>query len=194
VNRTAALAGAVLVAAVVAGVAVAAAPTKVERWVAFRSGKIAPGVHVLVHGRGYCWTSSIADARPDAWRCFLGNEIHDPCFSGGAGFVLCPYGTPDSGDALQLRLTKALPGGQANPPGDPTRRPPWVIVTAGGAYCYRLTGTTGIVAGKTITYSCAGAASLAGIPNRTKPVWTISMLPTGTSKHYVATAIRAAWW
>ena len=40
--------------------------------------------------------SSIADARSDAWRCFLGNELHDPCFSGGAAFVLCPLGTPDS--------------------------------------------------------------------------------------------------
>lgn len=193
-KRSAGLVGIALLAAVVVGVALAAAPTKLERWTAFRAGAIAPGVHVLQRGRGYCFASSIADPRPDAWRCFVGNEIHDPCFSGGGTFVLCPYGTPDSHDALQLRLTKPLPQGQANPAGDPTRRPPWVIVTAGGAYCYRLTGTTGIVAGKTVTYECAGASSLAGTPNRAKQVWTISLLPTGTSKRWVTTAIRAAWW
>ena len=89
--------------------AVAGPPTKVEHW-------SVAGAHVVQSGRGYCWTSSIADARSDAWRCFLGkNEIVDPCFSGGESAVLCPDGTPDSHDALRIRLTKPLPLGQANP-------------------------------------------------------------------------------
>ncbi len=180
-------AAAVLVAVAAAGAALAAAPTKLEHWVG-------DGAHIVQRGRGYCWTGSLADARGDAWRCFLGNEIEDPCFSGSAAFVLCPDGTPDSRDALRLQLTKPLPRGQANPPGNPMRRDPWVIVTAGGAYCYRVTGATDDKAGKQLTYECAGASALAGSPNRTRPVWTISLLPNGTSKRYVTTAVSAVWW
>ena len=185
---------AVLLALAAVSVAVAATPTKVERWVAFRAGKVASGIHVVQRGRGYCFTGSLADARADAWRCFLGNEIEDPCFSGGVGLVICPSGTPDSGDALALRLTKPLPRNQVNPPGDPTHKDPWVIVSGGGAYCYRVTGTTTLMAGRALTYECAGASALAGSPNRSRSVWTIDLLPTGTSTRYITAAIRSVWW
>ena len=168
--------------------AVAPAPTKVEH-------SSVAGAHVVQSGGGYCWTSSIADARPDAWRCFLGkNEIVDPCFTGGGSTVLCPDGTPDSHDAIRIELTKPLPLGQANPPGGSTPRDPWAIVTTGGAYCYRVSGATTPVAGRALTYECAGASWLAGSPNRTRRVWTVSLLPTTASKHFVTTAVRAAWW
>jgi hypothetical protein len=180
-------AAAVLVAAVVVGAARAAAPTTVEHWAA-------GGAHVVQRGHGYCWTGSLADARSDAWRCFLGNEILDPCFSGAGSYVTCPDGTPDSHDALRLQLTKPLPHSHANPPGNPQRRDPWVIVTGGGAYCYRVTGATDLRAGRPLTYTCAGASALAGRPDRTRPVWTVSLLPTNASKHYVTTAVRSAWW
>jgi hypothetical protein len=188
------LSAAALVAVVAAGAALAAAPTKLERWLAFRAAAVSPGVHIVQRGQGYCFTGSLADARTDAWRCFLGNEIEDPCFSGSGAFVICPDGTPDSRDALELRLTKPLPHSRANPPGDPTRRDPWVIVTAGGATCYRVTGTSAVEAGRELTYECAGASALAGSPNRTRPVWTINLLPNGTSKRYVTTAVGSAWW
>jgi hypothetical protein len=177
-----------------AGVASAAAPTKLERWTAFRAGAVAPGIHVLQRGRGSCVAGSRADPRADAWRCLVGSETLDPCFSGLAGVVLCPDGTPYSRDAVEVRLTKPLPRARANPPGDPTRRPPWVIVTATGAYCYRVTGMSAEVAGKPITYGCAGASSIGGTPDRARAVWTVSLLPTGTSKRYVTVAVRAAWW
>ena len=168
--------------------AVAGPPTKVEHW-------SVAGAHVVQRGRGYCWTSSIADARSDAWRCFLGkNEIVDPCFSGGESAVLCPDGTPDSHDALRIALTKPLPLGQANPSGSATPRDPWAIVTAGGAYCYRVSGATDRRLGRALTYVCAGASALAGSPNRTRAVWTISLLATSTSKHFVIKDVRAAWW
>jgi hypothetical protein len=185
--------GALLVWLAPAG-ALAGATTKQERWIAFRAGRPASGVHVIQRGRGYCFTGSLADPRTDAWRCFLGNEIQDPCFSGGGAFVVCPDGTPDSRDALRLQLTKPLPRSQANPAGDPTHKDPWVIVTAGGAYCYRVTGTTAVAAGRRLTYECAGAAALAGGPNRTQRAWTIGLLATAASKHYVTTAIASVWW
>jgi hypothetical protein len=180
---------AALLALAAAGAA-APAPTKLERWVAFRGTKPAPDIRIDQRGRGYCFAGSLADPRADAWRCVLGKQIEDPCFSGGATFVLCPFGTPDSRDALELTLTKPLPHAPANRTGDPTREDPWVIVTIGGAYCYRATAAST----RAFSYVCAGASVLAGSPNRTRALWTIELLRTPTSKRYVTTAVRSAWW
>jgi hypothetical protein len=121
-------------------------------------------------------------------------QAQDPCFSGAAAFVICPFGTPDSHDALKLNLAGPLPAAKANPPGDPTRRDPWAILTASGGYCYRATGPPSRIAGRTITYVCAGAALLASHPNRSRPAWTIDFLPTATSSRYRAVAVTTAWW
>jgi hypothetical protein len=175
-------------AALVALIAVASllgvAPTKVEHWTA---------VHITERSTGTCSTGSLVDARVDAWRCRSGDAVHDPCFSTGA-FAICPDGTPDSRDALQLRLTQPLPHAKANHAGDLTRTTPWVIVTAAGDYCYRLPTPGAVLAGKPTSYQCAGAALLAGLPNESRPVWTISLLPTGAAKRYAITAIKSAWW
>jgi hypothetical protein len=193
-KTVAVVSAAVWCALAAAGSAGAAAPTRIERWVAFSTGKLDPGVRIVARGRGSCFAGSLADPRSDAWRCLLGNAVQDPCFSNGGTFLICPDGTPDSRDALQLRLAKPLPHGKANEPGDPTRKDPWVIVTAGGAFCYRATGTTMSLLHSKITYECAGASLLAGGPNRTSAVWTIGLLPTGASTRYVSVAIKQAWW
>jgi hypothetical protein len=55
---------------------------------------------------------SLTDSRADAWRCFVGSTIHDPCFSNLdhiRPYVLCPLYTPRS-KALEVKLTKAAPG------------------------------------------------------------------------------------
>lgn len=176
-----------------AGVALGGTPTRLEQWVAFRAGQIAGGVHVLVDARGACISGSLTDPRVDAWRCVSTGEVWDPCFSGGRPFVLCPYGTPDSRDALRLALAKPLPRDHANPPAVPTSGAPWVIET-GGRYCYRVTGRAMVLRERRLSYECAGAAALAGVPDRAQPVWTISLLPTASSPRYTAAAITSAWW
>jgi hypothetical protein len=40
----------------------------------------APTIHVRSRS-GYCYTGSLTIARSDAWRCFVGNYLYDPCFS-----------------------------------------------------------------------------------------------------------------
>jgi hypothetical protein len=179
---------AALAAGLLAGAAAAAPlPTRLAHW-------STQGAHVRTHARGYCWTSSIADARADAWRCFRGNEILDPCFTSRAGAVLCPVGTPGSRDALELRLTKPLPRAEANSGRGATPGQPWVIVTSRGDVCYRLTGTIERHAGRPLDYECAGAAVLAGTANRTTPRWTIRLLPTAYAKRFVTVGVRVAWW
>jgi hypothetical protein len=181
-------------AVVGAAVALASAPTKLKQWAAFTSGKLAPGIHVVESARGSCSGGSHVDPRSDAWHCLTQGQVEDPCFAAAAAFVICPFGTPDSHDALKLNLGSPLPAGKANPPVDPTRHDPWAVLTANGAYCYRATGTPTHIGGKTITYQCAGAALLSGRPNRTQTVWTIALLPTATSTRSRTVAIATAWW
>src|SRR3954452_17419972 len=42
-------------------------------------GEIKSSYHVQRRS-GDCNSSSFVDGRPDAWRCFTGNYIRDPCF------------------------------------------------------------------------------------------------------------------
>jgi hypothetical protein len=177
-----------------AAVALASTPTKLEEWAAFTNGKLAAGIHVVETARGSCSGGSHVDARSDAWYCLAQGQAQDPCFAGPAAFMICPFGTPDSHDALKLKLARPLPTGNGNPHLDPTRRDPWAVLTADGAYCYRTTGPPSRIAGGAISYQCAGAALLAGHPNRAQAVWTINLLPTQTSTRYRTVAIETAWW
>jgi hypothetical protein len=54
---------------------------------------------------GYCWEGSLAAERSDAWRCFIGNEIVDPCYSGPQRWVACPSGK----GVIRINLTTPLP-------------------------------------------------------------------------------------
>ena len=62
---------------------------------------------------GSCWTNSIAAPyRSDAWRCTVGNEIHDPCFQiPGNANLLCDPNPGNIADAspVILSLVKPLP-------------------------------------------------------------------------------------
>src|SRR5207247_3667293 len=52
-----------------------------------------------------------ADAGGDAYRCFVGNVIHDPCFAhqpSFAKYVLCSLYLPGS-KVLRINLTQELP-------------------------------------------------------------------------------------
>ncbi len=60
---------------------------------------------------GECWTDSIAVARSGVWRCMLGNEIHDPCFTspGLKGAVICDADPARNNPGFIVKLTKPLP-------------------------------------------------------------------------------------
>jgi len=177
------------------GVGSAASRTRLEQWVAFRAGSPAAGIHVLARARGSCTARSLADPRDDAWRCVAAGQVQDPCFSDprGGSFVLCPDGTPDSRDAIRLALTGPLPARPATGPRTATGGEPWVIET-GGRYCYRVTAATMVLAGRRLTYECAGAAALAGSPDRSGSVWRVALLPSAASPHFTTVAISSAWW
>jgi hypothetical protein len=169
--------------------------TSVHLYAPFSGGGLANGIRVQRSARGYCWTSSGADARPDAWRCFVGNYIYDPCFSdgvSGANYVVCPLYTPLS-KVLRINLTRKLPrstGAKANP----TRFPPWTVQTASGKWCTILTGATGEIAGMRINYGCTGGGYLLGVPSRSSPRWKIFFAKRYKSSQLTSIYLAAAWW
>jgi hypothetical protein len=104
---------------------------------------------------GSCWTRSIAaPSRADAWRCMLGNEIYDPCFSPKApGVVVCDVNPVSGGRGFAVRLTKPLPAGE--PPFTARLALPWVVQLANGEVCIPLTGTHELIGKESIGYECS---------------------------------------
>jgi len=106
---------------------------------------------------GSCWTRSIAaPSRADAWRCMLGNEIYDPCFSPKTpGVVVCDVEPLSGGRGFAVRLTKPLP----------THEPlftarlalPWIVQLANGEVCVPLTGTHELFGKESIGYECSAS-------------------------------------
>jgi hypothetical protein len=136
----------------------------------------APTLPIARTVTGYCWTSSNATARTDAWRCMTGNEILDPCFaaSRAARFVLCPDGGPWSGEVFRMNLSRELPTlepTRAEPP--PTTEPAWAVELEDGAHCVLLEGTGNIVANLRENYKCTDGVTLYGNANRAAQPWTI---------------------
>lgn len=162
---------------------------------AYQDGNIAPTLTLTKTVKGSCFAGSAADARSDAWRCFIGNSIADPCFSDPAqpSWVLCPDdGTPFGTKVTRISLSKALPKSLGNK-GSAGQGNPWALKLAGGKVCTFLTGATFPFHGKRVNYGCDPKTFLAGSPNRSKPTWTITLgtSPKGPAKQ--AVIIQAAW-
>lgn len=60
---------------------------------------------------GYCWTNSNVIRRPDAWRCMIGNEIFDPCYTLQDKTTIVCGARPDIKEpsGFILKLTQPLP-------------------------------------------------------------------------------------
>jgi hypothetical protein len=185
---------ALLVASVCAGTASSGErPTAVHSFVAFKAGKLAPGLTVSASVRGYCWSTSGVESRSYAWRCLRGNTIHDPCFSATprSNSVVCPE-RPWSKRVRLLRLTRPLPRWKLYK----SRQDfPWGIWATTGKRCFSLAATaTGEVAGKRHTYDCVDGGVLAGFAHRRKATWTIYYAPSWRSKRVTLVGITNAWW
>jgi hypothetical protein len=132
-------------------------------------GRVAHGWTVSSTGRGYCWTSSNASPRRDAYRCFLGNSILDPCFADPAGittsYVLCVT-APWTRRALKLRLTRALPA--ATTRGHATA---WAIMLPHHGHCQVVTGAGGLASGRYVAWYCDRGGVVAEGLRRGTPWW-----------------------
>jgi hypothetical protein len=178
-----------------AGVATAAATsTAVHRFVAFRGKTLAGGLQAGKTSRGYCWEGSMADyGRSDAWRCFRGNEILDPCFSRGASsrpYLVCAR-TPWLERVVLLRLTKPLPLETRNH--DQAETDPWALATANGRRCTLITGATSLIRGRRISYGCSDDSVLLGSPRRQVGGWTILWARDVSTSTPIRVGVTEAW-
>lgn len=60
---------------------------------------------------GDCWTNSNIVRRTDVWRCMIGNEIFDPCYTARDGKTIVCDARPDieKPSGFVLKLTQPLP-------------------------------------------------------------------------------------
>ena len=169
--------------------------TVVHTYVAFQDGKLASDLRVRATVRGSCWTLSLVDDRAYSWRCLHGNYIHDPCFSATrtSRSVVCPD-APWSDRVLVLALTEQLPAWHLYSRTVSAAAWPWGIVTTTGKHCITAAGAaTGEIAGKQVTYVCAGGGVLAGFTHRQTTVWTIYYAPGWSSKRLALVGAADAW-
>jgi hypothetical protein len=157
------------------------------------SGKLRPGYSVTKKLSGSCWTGSLSSARPDAWRCMVGNEIHDPCYApaANASVVYCPD-YRQSKHLIAILLTKPLPvelgnHGTPNLSGTPT-----YLILAAGVECNFITGATGVVGGMRINYGCSDGRMLLGEVNRSWARWRIYAMPRGASSDVTLVDVETA--
>ena len=146
---------------------------------------------------GYCWTTSIAAPRPDAWRCMVGNSIHDPAFSlPGGEYVVCDANPATGEPGFKVRLTKPLPAPDIPPQ---VQNNGWLLELADGMVCQRRAGgALPSIDGKTVTYYCPDGSMIVGEPNMGQ-VWTAEKVTVEsgdrgfTAKTSKTVAIRTVW-
>lgn len=109
--------------------------------------------------RGECWTTSIAAPSPNAYRCFQGNKILDPCFATPqpstppqVACLAAPWAR-----AVVLRVSGKLPARASST----AAARPWALQLHNGVRCVASTGTVPAVAGVNLTYHCADGADAA---------------------------------
>lgn len=158
------------------------------------NGSGAPSIRVQSRS-GYCFTGSVAANRSDAWRCFIGNLIYDPCFSSARvpGVVICPNRQVIGG--IRIRLTRSLPRRFANRRPPSLANQPWNIQLADGRHCVYSSGATNVIQGVRLNYFCPAGTryGLWGVPNRRVQPWTIRSAPFTARRLGRRRLIRHVW-
>jgi hypothetical protein len=112
-----------------------------------------------------------SEAIGQAYRCFAGNYVYDPCWAVKATTptVLClPY--PWSVTDVRLLVTAPLTA----IPNEGGAGLPWGVELAGGRRCVLLQGAHSLFDGHVVDYYCDPQLSLLGGLTKTEPVWRAS--------------------
>ena len=140
-------------------------------------GKLVTGYRVVKASSGAsCSQESFFVS--EAWRCFAGSAILDPCWaeSGGALRVVC-QGAPWEKTVWRLNLSEPLAKVR------PLKAPPaWGMELATGNRCSFAEGATDVIHGLRLNYACVrNDVWLAGWTIRTHSPWRIqtAVFPSG---------------
>ena len=133
--------------------------------------KYTPTIPTDEEREGRCWTSSLAVAREDAWRCMVGNQIFDPCFAVGSDqAIVCGTDPVTNKSGFRLKLTEPLPAPDL-PPQVKENYKGWLIQLTDGTMCGYATGATGGVNGERANYLCSDKSVILG-DLKPSQVWT----------------------
>lgn len=107
---------------------------------------------------GSCWTSSITVHAANAYRCYAGHDILDPCFAATAAAraVVC-YADPWT-PGVRVVLTGTLPR-----PAPLAVTHPWALELANGKRCVAATGVVNRIGDLVLIYHCDGGGE-SGLP------------------------------
>jgi hypothetical protein len=157
------------------------------------TGAAVSGYRVTAHAAGAsCEPGS--EAVGQAYRCFAGNFVYDPCWGVKAGrpAVLCVAG-PWQRTAAELTVSSPL---TAIPAQGAAAGEPWGVQLDGGQRCLLVQGAHSDFDGHVIDYACPGnLALLRGLDRRTD-VWTARSVLTKSGKPAAGPAekIAIAWY
>jgi hypothetical protein len=146
---------------------------------------------------GYCPSGSEETLRRDAWRCFSGNFIYDPCFNSARdpGIVACPA-APWLDTGVKIKLTKPLARAYGNHSAPSMRLQPWALELYDGRRCLFGDGASSTVEGKRLNYFCGAPDSqegLWGFPSRGSEPWTILSASFQATVLNTRVTVRHAW-
>ncbi len=110
---------------------------------------------------GFCWVNSNVVSRSDVWRCMVGNNIFDPCFTTEyPDKVICEADPSKNTQGFLLHLTKPLPKSLKL---QPAATNAWMVELEDGDVCRPYTGTMPIIHDKkgimTVKYGCKNGAN-----------------------------------
>jgi hypothetical protein len=156
-------------------------------------GQPKPGLTITNEFDADCRPSALDGGNSRARQCFTGGPtlMLDPCFVPGDGpqrTALCLRG-PDSHRATLLTITDdtAPPATAGTEAGNP-----WYIELADGSRCRAAGPNPVTLDGMPLSYGCGDDGFLYGLPDRSRPVWTIHHGSDG-SQHTRVVRIRTAW-
>jgi hypothetical protein len=176
------------------------APTQVRLFAPDSAANGALTIRITARPHGYCWTTS--ENIPGAWRCFVGNFIHDPCFTGpvreAEKTVVCPNEGPWTGTGIEIQLTCPLPyeaiTEEVRHEEGGTTGMPWTLELTDGSHCVLLNGASSEVAHLRFNYTCKpDNLDLYGPPDRSSSTWTIYAGPANASQ-LSTVPIAIAWY
>jgi len=158
-----------------------------------------PSGTVKLHTRsrsGDCPSGSEATTRRDAWRCFSGNYVLDPCFSSAheKRIVVCPE-APWLQTGVKIRLRKPLLRASGNHHAPALSLQPWALELSSGLRCLFADGASNVVEGQRLNYFCGTGSQegLWGYPDRAATTWTILIAPFQATSLSQRVAISRAW-
>jgi hypothetical protein len=133
-----------------------------------------------------------------AMRCFLGDEIRDPCYAERkrppTRAVVCVY-SPWDAEVTRARTPRGFVVRAAKVEG----AVPWALELVDGFRCTELGGATTLVGNRRLNYGCVSPrkrtshADLYGEPDKQRPRWTIYEARGSDVRAMRRVAIKTAW-